>query len=260
MDRQGGAPNDKRNAAYESIFGRPSAAHHQYPRPPPSTSTYAQYQQQTEYGVQSYYYQQQYDPRYDAYAQAAQQQYAQQAYAPSAYRQQPYYSAQYAQQYQQPQQTQYAAYNQASNAHLMPQDQYAMSSGSSSRSTGVIAPQPQPQEPVDAGTEAYLRQGLTPAQAYQAQVYSSDHSGQPAPQRHPSVAAAIQSGRTTSVTSENKPQHGGHELAGPQPPQLGIDPPDARLDLDFLGDRSGNGRPGGEERNGQYSDNAGECC
>ena len=92
---------DKRTAAYADIFGRPSPNHHQYPRPPPSTSTYAQYQQQTEYGAQSYYYQQQYDPRYDAYAQAAQQQYAQQAYAPSAYRQQPYYSAQYAQQYQQ---------------------------------------------------------------------------------------------------------------------------------------------------------------
>ena len=35
MDRSLATSADKRSAAYESIFGRPPASHHQYPRPPP---------------------------------------------------------------------------------------------------------------------------------------------------------------------------------------------------------------------------------
>lgn len=262
MDRQGGGPPDKRSAAYESIFGRPSASHHQYTRAPPSASNYAPFQQTVDYGAPNYYYaQQQYDPRYDAYAQAAQQQqYAQQAYASSAYRQQAYYDAQYAQHVQQQQasQAQYS-YGPTSYTNLTAQDQYERSIGSSSHSTGVIVPQPHPQESVDPGTEVYMRQGMTPAQAYQAKVYSNGTTSQRNSQEHPSVTTSARASRTISTVSEAKLQDGSRESLGQRVPQLGFEPPDSRLDLDFLGEGKVNGKDGGIVHTGQYSGNAGGC-
>ena len=244
MDRALGAHPDKRTAAYESIFGRPSASHHQYQRPPPqSTVTYAQgYHQHTEYAAQNYYYQQQqYDPRYDAqvaYEQAVQQTYPQQSYSPS-YRQQAYYVQQQQQQQQmqlqqpqqqQQQQQQYAMYNQphqVQHNNLAPPDHYARSLASSSRSAGIISPQPSIHEQIAPGTDAMVREGMTPAQAYQAQVYSSNYSNYPSPNVGPGqlVSTTLQESR-----SQRNARNSGQ---GPQI-LLGIEPPDSRLDLDFL--------------------------
>lgn len=245
MDRALGAHPDKRSAAYESIFGRPSTAHHQYPRPPPSTSAnYVQgYQQPPEYTAQNYYYQQ-LDPRYDAtqaaYAQAMRQQYSQQSYAPTSYRQQPYYATQQQQhqaqtQMQQQQQHyphhQYAAYSQGQYNHLQPPDQYARSVASSSHSQGIIVPQPSPQEP-DPNIQAMMRSGMTPAQAYQAQVYSNGPITRGSPGLVP--------GRPVSVaSSESRSQHSAQEHPSTSThlaPLLGFQAPDTRLDLDFLGE------------------------
>ncbi|KAI5120261.1 hypothetical protein M0805_004597 [Coniferiporia weirii] len=271
MDRPLGAPPDKRNAAYESIFGRPSATHHQYPRPPPPASAaYAQGYQQLDYANQNYYYQQQqYDPRYDAqvaYTQAVQQQYAQQQYAPpSAYRQQPYYVQQQVQQQQhqqlqQPQQQYYMANSQPAYNRLAPSEHYAQSTASSSRSVGVIAPQPPLQEPVDPKIEALIRTGMTPAQAYQAQVYSENPSAQQAvSQQRTSGAPGVTPGRPVSTGPPEGRAHprGARESLGHKPPLLGFEPPDTRLNLDFSseeGIRPGK-RPGDDGRDGQGSGN-----
>lgn len=104
-----------------------------------------------------------------------------------------------------------------------------------------------------------MRQGLTPAQAYQAQVYSNDPTVEQTSQRHLNTPAATRSGRTVSTASDATSQRGGHESLGQQAPLIGFEPPDARLDLDFLGE-GGSHEKGGENRNGQYSGNAGECC
>ncbi|KAH8116525.1 CNH-domain-containing protein [Phellopilus nigrolimitatus] len=253
---------DKRNVAYESIFGRPSASHHQYQRPPPSTSNYTQaYQQPVEYVPQNYYYQQQqYDPRYDtqaAYAQAMQQQqqqpppppqqYTHQPYAPgaAAYRQQPYYPAQQQQQQYQ-QQLPYAVNNQVQYNRLAPPEHYARSTASSSHSTGVIVPQPPLQEPVDPGFEALLRSGMTPAQAYQAQVYSNNPIVQQGlPQRASSAPGAPPVRPLSTAPSESRSHHSAREsMAGQQLPLLGLEAPDTRLDLDFLG----GGNSGGSKK------------
>lgn len=237
-----GTSADKRSAAYESIFGRPSAAHHQYPRPPPSVSpNYAQgYQQlQPDYASQSqnYYYQQQqqqpYDPRYDAQSMYSQQQYAQQqAYAPSSYRQQPYHVQQ-----MQQQQQQYIPYNNPQYSHLNPPDRYAGSLASSSRSAGVIVPQPSIQEAVDPSIEDLVRSGMTPAQAYQAHVYQNNQS-----LSQSTVPTELQPTRSTNAApTESRPQRGGGastkvaaaDGSSGQVPVLGFEVPDGRLDLDF---------------------------
>ena len=258
MDRALGARTDKSSAAFESIFGRPSAAHHQYPRPPPSSSSssYAQgYHRPPEYTAQNYYYQQRsYDPRYDGqhagYSQAMQAQYSQQAYAPSSYRQQPYYvqqqQPQMHMQYQQ-QQVQYPAYNQAYYQRPMQPDQYAQSLASSSHSTGVIMPQPPPQETADPNIEAMVRSGMTPAQAYQAQVYSDAPVTRGSPGLTP--------GKPVSPSpSESRPHHGVQNPApasgSKQVPVLGFEPPDTRLDLDFLNERNSEGRKDASEESG----------
>ncbi|KAL5531399.1 hypothetical protein ACEPAG_4276 [Sanghuangporus baumii] len=249
MDRAYGARTDKSSAAFESIFGRPSAAHHQYPRPPPSTSSnYGQgYHRPPEYSAQNYYYQQQsYDSRYDVqpagYAPSVQQQYSQHAYAPASYRQQPYHvqqqQAQTHVQYQQ-QQAQYPAYNQAYYQRPMQPGQYAQSLASSSHSTGVIVPQPAPQETSDPNIEAMVRSGMTPAQAYQAQVYSN------IPVTHGSPGLAP--GKPVSPTpTESRPHHGAQNLpvaaSSKQIPVLGFEPPDAHLELDFLNEKNNEGR------------------
>lgn len=242
MDRPAGTSADKRSAAYESIFGRPSAAHHQYPRPPPSASpNYAQgYQQppQLDYASQpqAYYYpqpqQQPYDARYDQQSMYSQQQYAQQqAYAPSSYRQQPYHVQQV--QHQQ----QYTPLSNPQYSHLAPPDRYARSLASSSRSTGVIVPQPPIQEAVDPSIEDLVRKGMTPAQAYQAHVYQNNQNLAP-----DNVPAGLQPSRSTNAAHpESRAQRGGGSAANVaagdsstvQAPVLGFEPSDGRLDLDF---------------------------
>ena len=72
-----------------------------------------------------------------------------------------------------------------------------------------------------------VREGMTPAQAYQAQVYSSNYSNYPSPNVGPGqlVSTTLQESR-----SQRNARNSGQ---GPQI-LLGIEPPDSRLDLDFL--------------------------
>ena len=110
--------------------------------------------------------------------------------------------------------------------YLSPQDRrYPHSSASSSRSTGVIAPYPQ--EPPDPSLEALTRSGMTPAQAYQAQVYSNR------PPHAPAVQSQL-SHRPSSSSPENK-----FPISSPDPkiPQLDFQPTGGRLDIEF-GDNS----------------------
>lgn len=230
MDHSSGPHPDQRNAAYESIFGRPSASHHQYQNSPQSTSQnhFQPYRQQSVDYSGYYYQQQQYGPQYDV--QAA---YAQQAMAAQYNQQLEYAQATYRQSYYPPQQT-YQAYSQGGYNHLAPpvQQQYARSTHSSSRSTGVIVPQPQ--EPPDPSLEPLTRAGMTPAQAYQAQVYQNNPAGQHTIASHEDLDPYPE--RTRPVSSSS--QHGARAQHAPQ---LGFDPPYTRLDLDFLGEGTSNG-------------------
>ncbi len=88
------------------------------------------------------------------------------------------------------------------------------------RTAGIIAPAPE--EPPDPSLEALTRAGLTPAQAYQAQVYMNRPMGQ--------------------STSQSSPQQFPRPSVDRQPPpnnlpQLGlnIDTDDGKLGIDFLG-------------------------
>ncbi|TFK51833.1 CNH-domain-containing protein [Heliocybe sulcata] len=185
MDRPMGPrqPGDKRNVAYESIFGRPSASHHQaipsvpYGDYPQAAYVNAQYLQPNG-GGQTYQYQTQLarSPSYVS-GYASTQSYTPQPAAgpPSAYRQS-YYQPGPSQPQQYSQHVGYPYNGVAGYAQprsLVPPSVHsrARSIASSSHSHGVIAPQPD--EPPDANLEALQHAGLTPAQAYQAQVYMS---------------------------------------------------------------------------------------
>ena len=68
-----------------------------------------------------------------------------------------------------------------------------------------------PQETVEnPSLEALVRSGMTPAQAYQAQVYQQSPTGQ---------------------LRERRSMYGPRD---PHVPRLDLEPPDTRLDLDFL--------------------------
>lgn len=188
MDRPMGPRRpDKRNAAYESIFGRPSATHHQLhpPGPGQSTPSPAPYPQQPPQQPASQPY-----PYYPQHASPLDRRTSQSSYRPPPA------------QYQQPQvspntfrQSYYPSNTPTSQAsHPIPpvgyqpqkySQQYGYASSlappsvvsrarSIGSSPGVIAPLPE--EPPDPVLEAYTQAGLTPAQAYQAQaqVYLSN--------------------------------------------------------------------------------------
>ncbi|EMD39301.1 hypothetical protein CERSUDRAFT_104516 [Gelatoporia subvermispora B] len=219
MDRpMGPRQPDKRNTAYESIFGRPSATHHNQNGPPVrySQPTYDQHHQ---------YYAQQYSGQLDrrtsqASSRTQSLQYSQQQIS----YQQSYYSAsstqpvpQSYQQYQQPPPPQGYPYNPS----LAPpaSNHRATSIGSAS---GVIAPHLP--EPPDASLEALTRAGLTPAQAYQTQVYLNSSLGQRdiRSYREQSQVAAL---NTHPVPSGDLPRLG-----------VNIEADDGRLGLDFATD------------------------
>jgi hypothetical protein len=170
---------DKRTAAYESIFGRPSATHHNLAVPPSglnySSSVRASASPQS--NGQQYYYpsQQPYQYQLDRRSSHA-------SFAPSNHLQAPQQSL-YRQSFgqtpsPQPSQQQYSSYYQ--NPYGQPNSLTPPNVHSRARSlvtaAGVIAPRPD--EPPDASLEALTRTGLTPAQAYQAQVYLNSPAGQ----------------------------------------------------------------------------------
>ncbi|TFY82280.1 hypothetical protein EWM64_g1732 [Hericium alpestre] len=211
---------DKRHAAYESIFGRPSASHHHTtPAPPPGANlSYSASTPSSHYPALGNQY---------PYPQQQQQQYQTAAdrrtsysssYASNGALQQPYLAPQpgpahhahpdYPQSYYSlsPQPSQYSVYQQPAyqaNPH----------------GHGIAAAIPQPEDPPDANIEALTRQGLTPAQAYQAHVY------------------------LTSPMGPRGQHNGAHDA-----PRIGlnIDADNGRLGIDFTEDADGSSSPSDE--------------
>ena len=179
---------DKRNAAYESIFGRPSATHHQLHPPgqfPPSPLSYQQQPYLQQAGQPYPYYQPnasqaQLDRRTSQSSfRTPSGQYPQQQAPPNTFRQSYYPSNSPASQSPHPTQSPFQ------HPHYPQQQQqpYAYASSlappsvvsrarSIGSSPGVIAPLPE--EPPDPELEQLTQAGLTPAQAYQAQVYRTN--------------------------------------------------------------------------------------
>ncbi len=243
MDRPMGPRPDQRSAAYESIFGRPSVAHHQYGNAQPSSSLQPYRQPPYDVAGQGYYHQQQqpYPAQYDAqaaYLQPQPSQYGQQYPPPSAYRQS---------YYQPPAQPAYPVHNNHLSVSSQQQG-YARSLASSSHSMGVLV-SPPPIEPPDPNLESLTRAGMTPAQAYQAQVYSRNPNGQ-----HPS--AMDDPNHDFRSVSSSPPQHRPQSYAdNHQPPKLGIQPPDPRIDIDFM-----DGELSGSSSTGDFASAGALCC
>ncbi|KAK0488995.1 hypothetical protein IW261DRAFT_1557493 [Armillaria novae-zelandiae] len=164
-----GAP-DKRHAAYQSIFGRPT--HHQ---PPPPPQYYPQYQDRRT----SYVSYQQPPP--------------------------PLPNAQYI--YRQPPPMQYGYPYTPSGSSLAPPTGITRARSVASNPNGMGVIVPLPEEPPDPNLDVLTRSGLTPAQAYQAQVYLNG------PQRY--QPPPMPQSRT------------------PDPPRLGIPVDSSRLNVDF---------------------------
>ncbi|KAI0339671.1 CNH-domain-containing protein [Trametopsis cervina] len=198
------AQPDKRSTAYESIFGRPVAAHHQ---PTPQQAAYDPYSQ---------------SPYQHPAATAASSPYTaslgrRTSYAstraPSvAYPASPQLSSVYTQTQHyttsgspQPQPAR------ASMQSLRPPSTTSRAR-SAGRTAGIIAPLPE--EPPDPSLEALTQTGLTPAQAYQAQVYAATH------QHHPS--GLHQNSADRHSYAADSPRIG-----------LNIETDDGRLGLDF---------------------------
>lgn len=204
---------DKRNAAYESIFGRPSASHHQAGPPAPHPSQMYYHQQQP------IHYPQTVDRR-TSYAQSFSN--VQPAYPPhgppSIYRQS--YPNQPPSTYpHQPHPNGSALYPPSGSIR-------ARSVASNPHDQGIISPQPD--EPPDPGLEALTRTGLTPAQAYQAQVYLNSPSG---PQ--------VDSNRLPPHAGPSYQYQNGGPSRIPDPPRLSVPiEEDGRFDVDFGGDNN----------------------
>src|SRR6266550_158222 len=203
MDRPlGPRQPDKRYAAYESIFGRPGATHHQPSMPQPSFPLQQQLPQHP-------LYQYQYSPdRRTSFGST---------YAPSTYSHVSHGPPSFHHRHN--------PYNHHSQ-HVSPQSLYppasihsrARSVASSNQSPGIIMPQPP--EPPDRTLEPFTRQGLTPAQAYQAQFYLNDTAG------------------STYTSPPENPYH--HPSGDPGAPRqdtpklsLTLEQDDSRLGLDF---------------------------
>ncbi|KAE9398547.1 CNH-domain-containing protein [Gymnopus androsaceus JB14] len=153
--RQPPAP-DKRNEAFESIFGRPTASHHhqtlpQAPYPPPQPNYY--YQQQPQY----------YHQNSDRRTSFQQHHYSASPYTNSTLNTPSNIPPNAYQRYT------HSAYNYAPSLAPPSISARARSIHSNTNGLGIIAPKPE--EPPDPSLEALTKSGLTPAQAYQAQIY-----------------------------------------------------------------------------------------
>jgi RHO1 GDP-GTP exchange protein 1/2 len=216
---------DRRNVAYESIFGRPSASHH-LDQPPPNA---------VQYGQPAYHYPStngQHGVNLDRRMSHAS------SIAPSA-QMSPQVAANPYASYYAPQSTPHhqpyppsahapSNYTRVSTTALSAPS-IASRARSTGRSPGTIAPLPE--EPPDPSLEALTQAGLTPAQAYQAQIYMKSPMGQ------------SQSKVESSPGDRRSAPNGLPQL----PLALPVD--DGKLGLDFSGDASGNGHA---EHNYQY--------
>ncbi|TFK39883.1 CNH domain-containing protein [Crucibulum laeve] len=231
---------DKRHAAYESIFGRPGATHHQTT---PTPANYPQYLPQQGTSQPYAYAPQQYQTNADRRTSYS-------SFAPSVYSSSPYQSP--------PPQGPASIYRQSHYPTPPPHPQHpppvsypqqlpgsygypaslappnatprARSIISNSNASGIIVPPPS--EPSDGSREALAHPGLTPAQAYQAQVYQNSPAG-------------IQGDKSMYRASPDRSSHPQTQNGGPSrphdAPRLGIslEHDDGRLGLDFAGS-SGN--------------------
>lgn len=219
-------PPDKRNAAYESIFGRPGGMHHQ--STPPLPTNHVQYQSPhvgngstSQQFPQRHPHQQQYTPpqqdrpsSFTDYGHPAlhtsypsQPQALNRTSIQSNLSQYPYPNAQYP--YQTTQQASLSPPQIINRARSMNSVPYSSQ------------PVQQVQEP-DPSPERYARAGLTPAQAYQQQVYMTG-------------------GRQPSTTTQNRHSHrpSHNSISGASAySQNGTlpDVPKVNLDLDAGGD------------------------
>ncbi|KAF8630462.1 hypothetical protein AX15_002911 [Amanita polypyramis BW_CC] len=233
MDRPlGPRQPDKRYAAYESIFGTPTSTHHQPPVPqPPYPPSY--YPQQLPPQHPAYHYQS-YQPSPDRRTSFGS------TYAHSTNSQTSYPSSHNHGPYTQPYPSQYPRHNPYPH-HVPAQSLYPPGSVHSrahslasthNQSQGVIMPQPP--EPPDHSLEQFAHQALTPAQAYQAQFYSTD-AAVPQQSRFGAPPAPV----------ESSYHHGPSDTAGPlqEVPRLSLslDQDDSQLGLDFGGNGSDQG-------------------
>jgi hypothetical protein len=233
---------DKRNEAYESIFGRPSATHHQGAPLQPPFYPQSVHQQQVD---QPYHYPQQYQTTADKRSinsppyngSALPQQYQNHSH-PGPYQQS--YHASHSSQSHIPHQG-YPTYAQPPYGYshsLAPPSVYSVARSANGVPYTSNIP-PQQDEPPDASLEALTRKGLTPAQAYQAQVYMNNPTGPQGPRhRH-----------TNSIeSSSNRQSHGGNSGKAPEPPRLGltIEQDDGSLGIDFISP-GGSGSDHGED-------------
>ncbi|CAL1714128.1 unnamed protein product [Somion occarium] len=208
MDRPLGPrsqPDKTRTAAYESIFGRPSVSHH-HQQPPPAPSSHYQHHPFPQGNGQAYtqpYANAQLDRRTShTSVRAPSINYTQQAT------------------YRQPA---YPGYAQSQYGSLAP-PQVTGRARSIGPTVGTI--RPAPEEPPDPGLEALQRTGLTPAQAYQAQIYMNNPMHQ--------QASSSQYVPTLNSTPERRSLP--VQSSDPTLPRLGVNiDTDGKLDIDFDG-------------------------
>lgn len=230
MDRPlGPRQPDKRGAAYESIFGRPSATHHQQFQP--SNLNYAPSLPPQQSGQMFYYQPQQYPQNADrrtSYAPSfapsnlSQTAYHQQQNSPSIYRQS-YPNNPPA--YGQPPPSSYT-----NGGSLAPPAASirARSLSSHPGALGIIAPQPE--EPPDPTLEALTQSGLTPAQAYQKQVYMNNPSGS---------QGEFNRFQSSPAPPSSYPYQNGGPSRIPDAPQLVVPlEGEGRLGIEFTGDNT----------------------
>ncbi|KAG9312999.1 CNH-domain-containing protein [Chiua virens] len=177
MERPAGPRQpDKRNEAYESIFGRPSTTHHQAAANP--------YFGQPAQGGAYHQPVNQYSSQYNYYPQAIDRR--------TSHNPQSYYHPTYSQSpASQPHHLVSSPYHQPHHLlhrphTLAPPTLHGRApSVVSAPITSAIIP-PQPEDPPDASLDALTTSGLTPAQAYQAQVYRSNppQNGSPSHSSH----------------------------------------------------------------------------
>ncbi|KAH9479544.1 Rho1 guanine nucleotide exchange factor 1 [Psilocybe cubensis] len=185
-------PPDKRHAAYESIFGRPNPPPQPYPAYPPHNAPYPYPDRRTSYNP---------PPQGLVYQHGQQRQ--------------TYYPHQQQQSLpMQPQFPPFVSPYQQFQPSLAPPPHQPLSRGRSinSNSSEYVASHPGDLEP---------QQGLTPAQAYQAQIYTNAPNSAQSPWPGPSRLSAAPSTRSAAPT---------HDL-----PRIGIslEHDDGRLGVDF---------------------------
>lgn len=226
-------PPDKRHAAaYEAIFQRPNPTHHSpsqsYPHIPPQHNHPA-YQfppqqfhsspdRRTSLGSYSH----------NGYPQPQQ-------LPPGTYRQSYYPPPPHIAQHLPPQP--FDNQPPAPYGYPPPAVPRARSLLSNSHSPGIIAPQPE--EPPDANP-----QGLTPAQAYQAQVFNNSGSSGSQSDRNRYRTSPAPPDRNSFPQSQNGASHKHQD-----PPRLGInlDADDGRLGIDFAGSSGNSSDDGSSE-------------